>query len=503
MKKSTVIIRLSVVILILVVLNLITSKVYFRLDFTEDERYTLSDATLDILENLDDVITVKAYFSEDLPTQLISNRQDFEDLLLEYENRSGGNIVFEFISPNDDPEAEQEAQQNGIQPIMVNVQEKDQVQQLRAYMGAVLMMGDQKEMIPLIQPGVSMEYDLTTSIKKISVADKPKIALLQGHGEPGVQELAQLAQQLSVLYGFEPYTISATEEIPAFYKAVVIVNPTDTIPGAHFSKLDNFIAQGGNIFLSYTNLSPDLQSGMLGVGNDIGVQRWLASKNVNIAGAYVIDANSGSVTVQQNNGMFNFRSQIKFPYFPKINKFPEHPSTKGLEEIMLPFASPLSYSGTDSLINYAPLLMTSEVSGVANAPARVDINKKWQQSDFTQGEQVVALSLDGPIGGTVDSRFVVISNASYVVNGSEQQQVSADNVNFTSNAIDWLSDDTGLIDLRTKGVSSRPLDAVEDSTREMLKYGNVLGPIFLILIYAIVRRQKYNMKKNKWREGTY
>ncbi|MFT7159020.1 MAG: gliding-associated putative ABC transporter substrate-binding component GldG [Bacteroidia bacterium] len=503
MKKSTVIIRLSVVVLILVVLNLITSKVYFRLDFTDDERYTLSDATLDILENLDDVITVKAYFSEDLPTQLISNRQDFEDLLLEYENRSGGNIVFEFISPNDDPEAEQEAQQNGIQPIMVNVQEKDQVQQLRAYMGAVLMMGDQKEMIPLIQPGVSMEYDLTTSIKKISVADKPKIALLQGHGEPGLQEVAQLAQQLSVLYGFEPYTISGTEEIPTFYKAVVIINPIDTIPGSHFGKLDNFIAQGGNIFLSYTNLKPELQQGRLGISGETGFTGWLANKGINMGRQYVIDDNSGTIGVQGNNGMFKYTQQIKFPYFPRINKFPKHPATKGLEDIMLPFASPLTYSGTDSLINFSPLLMTSNVSGVANAPVNIDINKKWSESDFTQGEQVVALALDGPIGGTVDSRFVVISNASYVVNGSQQQQVNADNVNFTSNAIDWLSDDTGLIDLRTKGISSRPLDTVEDATREMLKYGNVLGPIFLILIYAVVRKQRYNMKKNKWREGTY
>ena len=116
---------------------------------------------------------------------------------------------------------------------------------------------------------------------------------------------------------------------------------------------------------------------------------------------------------------------------------------------------------------------------------------------------MVSLALDGQISGNVDSRFVVISNTAYIVNGTQQQQVSADNVNFTSNAIDWLSDDTGLIELRTKGVSSRPLESVEDATREMLKYGNVLGPIFLILIYAIVRRQRYNMKKNRWREGTY
>ncbi|MEQ6122448.1 Gldg family protein [Reichenbachiella sp. MALMAid0571] len=503
MKKSTVIVRLSVFMLILVVINMISSKLYFRLDFTEDKRYTLSDATLDILENLDDVITVKAYFSEDLPTQLISNRQDFEDLLLEYENRSEGNIVFEFISPNDNEEIEQEAQQNGIQPIVVNVTEKDQVQQLRAYMGAVLMKGEKKEIIPLVQPGVNMEYDLTTSIKKISVDDKAKVALLQGHGEPTVQEVAQLAQQLSVLYDVEAYTISDTDEIPAYFKAVVMINPTDTIPLAHFTKIDNYMAQGGNVFLSHSNLNGDLSTGQLSVGSDIGIRGWLSRKKVNMGNQFVIDANSGSVTVQQQNGMFNFRSQIKFPYFPRINNFADHPATKGLEDIMLPFVSALTYSGTDSLVNFTPLLMTSETSGFAATPGYVDVNRKWTQNDFNQGEQVVALALDGPLGGSVDSRLVVISNGRYVINGSPPQQISEDNVNFTSNAIDWLSDDTGLIDLRTKGISVRPLDAVEDSTREMLKYGNVLGPIFLILIYAFVRRQRNQMKRNKWREGVY
>ncbi len=503
MKKSTVLVRLLVVVLILVVANMISSTLYFRLDFTEDKRYTLSKATLDILENLDDVVTVKAYFSEDLPTQLISNRQDFEDLLLEYENRSGGNVVYEFVSPNDNPEVEQEAQQNGIQPIVVNVTEKDQVQQLRAYMGAVLMMGDKKEIIQLVQPGVSMEYDLTTSIKKISVEDKPKVALLQGHGEPGIQEVAQLAQQLSVLYDVEPYTIKATEDIPAYFKAVALINPSDTIPASDFDKLDNYMAQGGSVFVAHSNLNGDLSTGMLSVGSDLGLKDWLQTKNIAMGEQFVIDANSGSVTVQQQNGVFSFRTQVKFPYFPRINDFPEHPATKGLEDIMLPFVSALSYTGADSATAYMPLMFTSELSGLAATPAYIDVNRKWTQGDFNGGPQVVALALEGPLAGAVNSRLVVVSNGQYVVNGNPPQQLSQDNVNFTSNAIDWLSDDTGLIDLRTKGVSARPLDKVEDATREMLKYGNVLGPIILILIYALIRRQRNQAKRNKWREGTY
>lgn len=503
MKKNTVIIRLMVFALILVVVNMISSKLYFRLDFTEDQRYTLSKATNEILTSLDDVITVKAYFSEDLPTQLISNKQDFEDLLLEYENRSGGNIVYEFISPNESEELETEAQQSGIQPIIINVSEKDQVQQLKAYMGAVLMMGDQKEIIPVVQPGVDMEYGLTTSIKKLSVTDKPKVALLQGHGEPSVQEVAQLAQQLSVLYDVETIDLNEKTEVPAYVRTLAIINPSDTISAMEFSRIDDFMSKGGAVFVAYSNMNGDLQSGRLSKGNDIGLEGWLRGKEVALGNQFVIDAQSGSVTVQQNNGVFTYRSQIKFPYFPMVNDFPEHPTTNGLETLMLPFVSAVNYTGNDTTVSYSPLMLTSEMSGLAPTPSGVDIEKRWNQNDFREGTQTLAVALEGALVGNQSSKLIVVSNGQFVINGNPPQQISEDNVNFASNSIDWLSDDTGLIDLRTKGITNRPLETIEDGSREMLKYGNVVIPIVLVLIYAFVRKQRYMRKKQRWMEGNF
>jgi len=93
--------QLFIVIGIVVLLNLISERLFFRLDFTADKRYTLSEATKDILSELNDVVTITAYFSENLPPQLIKSRKDFEDLLTEYENRSNGNVLYEFINPNE------------------------------------------------------------------------------------------------------------------------------------------------------------------------------------------------------------------------------------------------------------------------------------------------------------------------------------------------------------------------------------------------------------------
>ena len=128
---------LFLIIAILVLVNVLSTRYFFRIDLTEDQRYSLSDATTDILEKLDEPVTVTSYFSENLPPDVEKVRQDFKDLLIEYANRSDGNVVYEFINPNEDQEAEMKAQQSGISPIMINVRDKDQLKQQKAYLGAL------------------------------------------------------------------------------------------------------------------------------------------------------------------------------------------------------------------------------------------------------------------------------------------------------------------------------------------------------------------------------
>ena len=502
MKKGNIIVQLIVLTAIMIVVNLISNQLYFRLDFTEDNRYTFSQATENVLDELDGVVTVKAYFSEDLPSQLLKTKQDFEDQLVEYENQSNGNIVFEFISPNESEELEQEAQQQGVRPVMINVTERDQVQQMRAYLGAVLKMDDRTEVIPVIQPGAAMEYDLTTAIKKISVQDKPKVGLIQGYGEPPLQAVAQLIQQLSVLYEVEPFNIRDTTLVPSYYRSLVWMGATDTINPADFSKLDQYLNQGGGILIGYSAVQGDLQQGMLSSTGETGMKSWLSSKGIDIGNNFVVDANCAAVSVQQRQGFFTINSQVEFPYFPIASNFADNPITGGLESVVFQFASSLEFNTSDSAISQIPLVYSSENSGIVNPPAYIDIQKQWTQRDYNGGSQIMAAALEG-IGA--DGRMVVISNGNFCVNGTgqRQQQVNPDNVNLASNSVDWLADDTGLIDLRTKGITNRPLEQVEESTRNILKYGNVLAPIFLILIYAFIRKSQMSRKRQRWLQGNY
>jgi len=174
-----------------------------------------------------------------------------------------------------------------------------------------------------------------------------------------------------------------------------------------------------------------------------------------------------------------------------------------LDAILMPFANAIISLGIDSTQKVTPLAFTSEQSGSSNLPMMVDVKKQWDKSDFTLGSQSVAVAVEGSSG-----KMVVVGSGSFTVNGApgpqqQPQQVNPDNINFVANAIDWMSDDTGLSDLRTKGVTSRPLDPLEDGTKNMIKYGNVVVPILLVLLFGFQRRQKNLRRRQRWLEGKY
>ena len=490
---------------ILVLINIIASRFFFRIDYTEDQRYSLSNATKNILISLNEPITITAYFSEDLPPNVLKVRQDFRDILVEYASYSNGQIVYEFVNPSETQESEIKAQQSGIQPIMINVRERDQMKQQRVYLGAVIQLGNQKEVIPFIQPGAAMEYTLSTNIKKLSVKDKLQIAFLQGNGEPSLNALQQLNNQLSVLYDVGTVTFSDTMGIPQQYKTLVIVAPKDTIPQKYFNYLDDFLAQGGRILIALNRVGGDLSQAM---GNSVytGLSDWLSDKGIEVVDNFIVDASCSDVMVRQQTGMFVMNTPVKFPYLPIITNFVKHPITEGLESVVLPFASSINLIPKDTTVLMYPLAMTSEKSGLQSPPLRFDVMKNWGPGDFLASSLPVAVVIEGKIAGTTDTKMVVYGDGDFAVNGEGQQaqQLQGDNVSFMSNAIDWLSDDTGLIELRTKGVTARPLDAsLEDSTKTLLKYLNFLIPLILIVFYGVYRFQSRRKLRNKLMNISY
>ena len=501
MNASKIYTTVMLIVGIVIIVNLLSDHYFIRLDFTEDKQYTLSGATKNILKELNDPVTITAYFSKGLPPDIARVRRDFREMLIEYNNVSKGMLVYEFVDPGKDDEKEMEAMQNGIQPVMINVREKDQMKQQKAFMGALVQLGEEKEVLPFIQPGVAMEYALSTAIKKISVIDKPSVGLLQGHGEPAINELQQVNAELSILYSFEPVTLTDTTSIPDRFKTLAIVRPTDSIPPFHFDKIDEFLARGGRLFIAMNRVKGDFSTAY-GSSVNTGLETWLLNKGLQIDDNFVVDVSCGSVTVQQLQGVFTFSSNVSFPYLTIINTFAKHPVTEGLEAVIFQFASPVSYIG-DSTKTFTPIAKTSDKSGSLPVPQYFNIEKQWTELDFTLKNLAVAGVLEGNLMGDSPSKMVVITDGDFAVNGPRGQQLQPDNISLMVNSIDWLSDDTGLIELRTKGITYRPLDQLEDGIKTFLKYLNFLLPVILVIVYGLIRMQHNRNVRIKRLEESY
>jgi ABC-type uncharacterized transport system involved in gliding motility auxiliary subunit len=244
------------------------------------------------------------------------------------------------------------------------------------------------------------------------------------------------------------------------------------------------------------------------MGNKVstGFETWLKQKGIEVEENFVIDASCSNIMVRQQQGQFMMNTPVQFPYLPAITNFTEHPITDGIESVVLIFASPIRFTTTDTSVVMFPLAVTSEKSGIQNPPLAFDVMKQWTLSDFTLSSLPVAALVEGKVPGTSGYKMVVFSDGDFAVNGEGQnaQQLSEDNISFMSNAIDWLSDDTGLIELRTKGVTARPLDAsLEDGTKTLLKYLNFLLPLALVIIYGVFRFQLKRKKRNELMNTEY
>ena len=501
-QKKSIFIYLTLVAGILILVNLLASRFFFRLDFTSDKRYTLSQTTKDILRDLKDPVTVTAYFSEGLPPDIDKTRRNFKELLSEYGTRSRGKIVYEFVNPNKDKQTEQEAMQNGISPVVINVREKDQSVQKKAFLGAVLKYGEKTDVIPFIQPGSAMEYSLSSGIKKLVADNKNLVGFIQGHGEPTTAMFSQAMDALSVLNQVEGVNLTDSTYL-AKYKTLALIAPTDSIPDWQLKMLDDYLAGGGNILIGINRVEGNLQQTM-GVAVNTGLETWLANKGINVDKSFIVDANCGSVNVMQKQGIFSFSTKVSFPYLPIFTHFADHPVTSGLETVMMQFASPMEYTG-DTTLHYQPLIFSSEKSGTQSVPLYFNIEKKWTDSDFPLHDLVAGAVLEGKIVGQNNSKMIVIGDGDFAVNGQGQQaqQLAPDNVNLLVNSIDWLSDDSGLINLRTRGVTSRTLEQVSDTRKNFLKWLNVLLPVLLIIGYGLLRMQKNRMVRDKRRNENY
>ncbi len=499
MKKNSYNTSVLLLVGILLVVAVISENYFFRLDLTKGKIYSLSNATKGILKNLKEPVTVTAYFTKNLPPDLAKVKQNFKDMLIEYNSLSKGKVVYKFENPSKNQKTEAEAMRAGIQPVLFNVRQKDEMKQQKVFMGAKIQKGDNYEVIPFVNPKGSIEYDLSTAIKKLSVKNKPLIGFVEGQGETPIKYFQQVMKELKVLYNVKPLRLNDSIKNLYDYKTLIINAPKDSFNLQQMKIMDDYLHQGGNIYIAMNRVEGNLRR-LTGNAVNTGLETWLSKKGLQVVNGFIVDESCGNIGVsQRTGGGFSMTTQIKFPYLPIITHFADHPITKGLEEVVMKFSSPMHYTG-DSSYTFTPLAFSSKHAGVEKSPVYFNINKHWGPNDFKDKNLIVA----GLLVGKNKGRIIVITNGDFAINGSSRtaRRLQPDNVNLMVNSIDWLSDDTGLINLRTKSITSRPIKQLSDSTKLFLKWLNFLLPILLVIIYGLIRMQyRTNQRIKRMEEG--
>ncbi|HWA07257.1 MAG TPA: GldG family protein, partial [Ignavibacteria bacterium] len=354
-RRRQAIISVLLVAGILVVLNVIAVKVFFRWDLTPNKIYTLSDASKSIVSKLDDKLVVKAYFTDNLPAPYNNNRRYLQELLDDYRNASDGKITYEIISPSDQEELEKEAQKYGIQPVQVQTVKNDRAEALKAYMGLVMLFGGKQEALPFIGSTENLEYEITGVINRLTQPELKKIGILSGNGMPGVEKISKVNQYLTKFYNVTNVDASKNNPIPADIKTLVIFSPKapqqqqmgmqqtppPVVPENVKFAIDQFIMNGGKVIfmMSRVNVSSQQQFQIAQVTNT-GLEDLLENYGAKINNTIITDKECAFVQVPVQQGPLQMYTQIPFPYYPKIvNINHDVPSFANIGQVFLGFTS--------------------------------------------------------------------------------------------------------------------------------------------------------------------
>ncbi len=494
MRREDLYLKIALWVFIFLSLVLLAEQLRVRIDLTQDKRYTLSQVTRKLISRLENPVTIIAYFTKQLPPHLQLIKQDALYILEEYSIESDGKIIYKVVNPNESPEKEREAQSAGISPLLVAVEEEDQVRQQKAYLGLVFHYQDKQEVLPVIPLDGTYEYAITSILYRLTTKQRTPIGYIQGFGEPSLSQIKSLSRALTALYVLNTIDLSDSP-VPAIDTLPVLlwIQPRDSVPEPVLARLEKYLRRGGRMCLLYDPFNASLQSQFIGKKNS-NVHKWLEREfGIKIEERVIADANCGQVLIQQRQGFFVLNVPVQFPYFPLITNFEKHPITHNLEQVQLLFAA--SISTTSPSPQFKPLAYTSELTTTQSIPAFVDISRQWKREDFPLSHLPVAALYEDTISGM---KLFVVGDAEFVLDQNNQPP-PLDNIALVANALEYLTDVEGLASLRTKTAIVRPLKPIASKTkRQTIKLINALLPPVMVIFMALAWFWYRNAQVRRW-----
>lgn len=545
--------KIAAALFLLIVVNVLSAYVFVRADLTEERRYSVSNATENLLSNLEGEVFIKVYLDgADLPGGFERLKRAVAETLEEFKTYGGGNINYRFIDPNAISDtAERDELMNalvekGMQPTnVVDTKNGRRVESL-IFPYATVQYEDKETDVLLLKNNQSqtaqeklnqsyenVEYELATAIRKLTITEKKRVGLLTEFTKLPPANFAGLITELQSYYDLFILDAKASVTFEGL-DAIILPKPDYPVDDSTKLKLDQFIVSGGKALFFVDGLQIDSigLEGTYAQPLNSNIEDLLFKYGVRINKNMVKDGASAAVVpmVVGNMGDKPNVQPIPYRFFPLINNFGNSLITKNLDLIMTKFVSSIDTVQSPG-IKKTPLLMTTPYTRVLNAPVLVTFNEARTETEadtYQAGVQTIGYLLEGTFSSLYKNRLlptderlkfypenprpskiIVCADGDLIANEINRKtgnpmplgydkvsQHTFGNMDFVMNAVDYLIDDNGVITARSKEVKLRPLDTIKTRAERLFWQGLNIGlPLAFLAVFGaitfLVRKQKF------------
>ncbi len=538
----------------IIIISLMGNYIHKRFDFTQDNRYTLSDATKNLITSIENPIIIDVLLKGNFPSEFKKLQGEVKQILEEFASINN-KIKFTFVNPQQDDITREDdiamLQQLGLTPVNITAEESGKVSQELIFPWAIATLGDQSVKISLLKNklGATVEEKVTNSVQqleyafadaftKLTLTNKKKIAVLKGNGQLDNIYIADFITTLRDYYNIAPFTLDSVATNPSKtledlnnYDLTIIAKPTEAFTDEEKMVLDQYLMNGGRSIWLVDQAAIEIDS----LFNESGTT-YALPRNLNLNDFffnYGVRINPDLVndlyftqlvlaTGEGNNSQYN---PVPWVYSPMVFSHNDHPINNNIEALQFQFAN--SIDTIENSIKKTILLTSSPLSKTVGTPKEVNLNivkKEPKKETFNNGLQPLAVLLEGVFTSVyknrvkpfvlknnkdngIESKMIVISDGDLIKNqisNNSPLELGYDkwtnnfygNKEFLLNCVNYLLDDTGLINIRSKEISVAFLDKEKVAEeKNFWKSLNIGVPLVLLAIFGFVfnyfRKKKY------------
>ncbi len=547
--------HIAIILIALIAINVIGNKAFKRFDLTKDKRYTLSESAINILKDVESPITIDVFLDGDeFPSEFRRLQSETKQLLEEF-NNVNDNIIFSFINPLEDDTTRdaniQLLSDRGMRPMELSVNESGKSSKAIIFPWALASFDGQTVVIPLIKNKIGatqqelvsnsvqhLEYAFADGFSKLTKPKRRKIAILKGNNQLDDINIADFIKKLQEYYYIAPFTLDSVASNPQktsndLNKFDLIISAKPTAPFSEEEKLvlDQYTMNGGKSLWLIDAVAMEIDSLYNDTGKNYAVSRdlyltdFFFKYGVRINPSIVGDMYSAPITLATGNDSDTRFMRLKWPYSPLASANPHHPITHNLNRVKFDFANQIDT--LKNSIQKTVLLRSSELTKLEGVPREINLEEATKEPDtklYNKGNQTLAVLLEGKftsayknlvkpvkldkmVDQSPSTKMIVIADGDVIKNNvdrngptdlsfdrSSNQEVG--NKEFLLNAVNYLLDDNGLINIRSREVAVTFLNqqkiAKEKTQWQLL---NIALPLVLLglfgFIFNFIRKKKY------------